>query len=385
MKSPARVLVIAAVCQFGLLLCRAQGVDSVAPASAKAVPNGDANADAASVETWAPEPEAAEKPDLQKILKDARELTEKGRYEEALQRYIWYHNHALEYDPNQRGVRLSFALADWIELGREYPKALQALVEIRDRDTQRFYDGRGSFKLFMDVHSINSYLGQDGATHALFKDIERQYKPLAQQCFPVVESLLVVHHEYSLCFDYIGDPQSAYERITDSRARLKAMEDRQAVQQEERRKRMEAMGQTNPAFAHLPLFTGPPKVADRNFVDQTRQLIEILVGANHRPDAEKIREEALGILNDGRIKSAISDAEENIRKPAEFSAAASPRPVSLSFQPNENENQNKNDENKSVTIDPQTGLPVHAGDQPGGIDPWTGRPIHAADQPGGGY
>lgn len=352
MKNPVRVLMIAAVCQFGLLLCRAQGLDSVAPANTKTIPGVGANA--ASAETWTPDFEAGKKPDLQKILVDARKSAENGRYEEALQRYIWFHKHALEYDRDMRGVRLSFALWYWIELGKQYPKARQALVEIRDSDAQRFHDGHGNSHLFQDVRSINNYLGQDDATYALFKDVERQDQPLAEECFPFAEDVLVAHHEYTMSFDYIDDPQQEFEKILDSRAQIKRSEDVQDEIQERIRIHREAMEKTNPSFATLPALPGlpkSPKFADKHFIDQTRQLIEILVGANHRPEAEKIRDEALGILNDDRIKSAINDAEENIRKPAGISEAATPPPASPSFQPHQTENQGKNHESGNVSFD----------------------------------
>jgi hypothetical protein len=56
-------------------------------------------------------------------LDDARRLAADGKFEQALQKRIWLHDHVLETHPNYYGVRLSFALAEWVELGKEYPKA----------------------------------------------------------------------------------------------------------------------------------------------------------------------------------------------------------------------------------------------------------------------
>ena len=58
----------------------------------------------------------------------------------------------------------------------------------------------------------------------------------------------------------------------------------------------------------------PPKVADNIFVDKTRQLIEILVANGHQADAEQIRDQALALLDDPWLKSAVSDAEEKTQK-----------------------------------------------------------------------
>ena len=56
------------------------------------------------------------------------------------------------------------------------------------------------------------------------------------------------------------------------------------------------------------------KSAEDRFVGQTRQLIEILVATGHKADAEGIRDQAVAILDDPRLKSAVSDVEEQVQK-----------------------------------------------------------------------
>ena len=281
--------------------------------SAEAAEESNLNLNAlyASVETWSPALAPGEKPDFANILSETRGFMEQGNYEEALQRFIWYHNHS-KFDPAQAGVRNSFALSDWVELGRRYPKAMQALLEIRDADTREFSVGRGYFDLFMEVSSINRELQDPDETLALFQQVEAGDKKLAQQCFGLVEGLLVQHGEYEKCLGYLGDPQAAFERIRQSWQQMKTFEEQSAARQEQM-KQFQEMAKTNPLYAHIPMLPGPPKFADDNFVAQTRQLIEILVATDHNADAEKIRDEAVGILDDPRLKSAVSDAEQKIR------------------------------------------------------------------------
>jgi hypothetical protein len=157
-----------------------------------------ASTGAVSVEDWSPQFAPGEKPDVQKVLTDARNLASDGRYEEALQRHLWYHNHALEFHPSHAGVRLSFALSYWMELAGRYPKAKQALVEIRDRGTSEFASGGGSFVLFTEVSAINREFGQQDATLALFKSIQSLNPKLARECYPTVEDLLMEKGEYAL-------------------------------------------------------------------------------------------------------------------------------------------------------------------------------------------
>jgi hypothetical protein len=51
-----------------------------------------------------------------------------------------------------------------------------------------------------------------------------------------------------------------------------------------------------------------------NYVNEVRRLIEILVGTGHQEEAAKIRNEAVAVLDDPRLQSAVSDAEEKVQK-----------------------------------------------------------------------
>src|SRR2546426_6861906 len=112
-------------------------------------------------------------------LDEARRLARQGKFEQALQKHIWIHDHVLEANPSYYGVRLSFALADWIDLGKKYPKALEALKAIRDKKTSRLMAGEDDRVVFHDVQSINQYLGESKATVELFKQIQARQPEFA--------------------------------------------------------------------------------------------------------------------------------------------------------------------------------------------------------------
>ena len=72
------------------------------------------------------------------------------KYKEALERYIWFQDHALENDQAMTGVRLSFALSSWKSLADIYPPAMTALKEMRSSKTKAILDSNASSKLFPD-------------------------------------------------------------------------------------------------------------------------------------------------------------------------------------------------------------------------------------------
>src|SRR5208282_2462600 len=227
----------------------------------------------ASAETWSPPLAPDEKPDLQKILSDAKNLMEQAKYEDSLQRHLWYFNHALEYDQGQTGVRLSFALSQWVELGRRYPKAKEALIEIRDRDAHMLLEGKGYANLFTDVQAINRELQDEDATYALFKTIREKDPQLAGQCYFWVENLLVAKGEYQWCYDHVGDPQSRFDSIRRLFDMERANHQRMAATQQQTREMIAETNRKN-GWTNAPSFSPPDtsamlkKSAEDRFVGQ---------------------------------------------------------------------------------------------------------------------
>jgi hypothetical protein len=227
----------------------------------------------ASAELWSPEVAPGQGIDPGKIRDEANELMKSGDFEGALQRHIWFHHHATEFQPALSGVRLSFALSDWLELSRQYPKARRAVTEIRDAKARALDSGQGGFELFMDVASINQYLGDVGRTVALFKRIHDRDLLMAQQCFRVAREALVAAGEYPLCLEYIPDVQAEFERLC--------------------RERDDGMARTGPADFARP----GGGYATTRFVRQALQLIEMLAGVGRNEEAEKIRVQAAAVVN----------------------------------------------------------------------------------------
>ena len=149
------------------------------------------------------------KDDPDRVLQRAGNNFEKGRYEQALQDHIWFHDNALKYEPSLYGVRLSYALADWIRLSEKYPAALEKLKEIRDNKTEQIKNGKGSFHLFHDVESINDHLNRSSKTVELYKDLIKIDFNLAKECYRVAKEPLIDHGEFEICNRFVPNPLSS--------------------------------------------------------------------------------------------------------------------------------------------------------------------------------
>jgi len=260
----------------------------------------------AAVEQWVPPLLAGEKPDLTRIRQEIQTHMEQHRYEAALQRQIWYFNHALEYG-EVNAVRLSFGISNWGELGRRYPQAKQALIQIRDRDALIISEGRGYGELWSELQSLNRELLDDDATVALFKSTYQNNPKWASQGYFYAQDLLVQAGEYELCLSCLHDPRQRFESILDTyylrqKSALPHAQNEQTT--------VPSPGLRNRTF---PGANREAQAAD-SFVKAVCQLVEIMVGTGQQVDAAQMLEEALAVHTDPRLSSAISDASEAIRK-----------------------------------------------------------------------
>lgn len=142
----------------------------------------------------------------------ARAAAATGRYEDALCEHVWLHNHALEEEPALYGVRLSYALGDWVELAKRYPPAMVALKAIRDEKSDRLSRGDGDRRLFHDVRAINEHLDQQGSTYELFVRLREANSALAEKCADLAMAAIVGSKDFDLARKLVRDPDGAIRR-----------------------------------------------------------------------------------------------------------------------------------------------------------------------------
>lgn len=147
------------------------------------------------------------------VLRQARQLVKSRQYAEALEKYIWFHHYALEFDPRLAGVRLSYAISEWVDLGDVYAPARRALESVRDEKAESLMQGVYDVNLFHDVASINRALGQVEQTRDLFKMIAGADRGVAERCFHIALESLVDTKEFALARSFMPDPQKEIDRF----------------------------------------------------------------------------------------------------------------------------------------------------------------------------
>lgn len=144
--------------------------------------------------------------DPRQILMEARQAARLGAHAEALQKYLWFHHHALEHDVALTGVRLSYALGEWFELGNAYPPALDALELVQAANSQSLQGDARDRTTFHDFASINDRLGQSGRTSSMFREIAERQPEFAKECWLLALPSLIRTRDFGLARRFATSP-----------------------------------------------------------------------------------------------------------------------------------------------------------------------------------
>jgi hypothetical protein len=219
--------------------------------------------------------------DMQIYLNDTQELVRRGTYKEALDRFIWFHNHALENNPAMAGVRLSFALEYWKQLGVVYPPAMDAMTQIRDMKAFLLENGKGEVQLCSDVAALNRTLEQESKTVELFRMLDQQESPLTEKCWTMMKDPVINAKAYDLAKKYLGDPVRAFNKI-------KAMYEMNASM----------YGEKNFGESFRASY-------ENRFIEDTISIINVAIASGKTEAAQDIRDKALAVLDDTRLRNVI--------------------------------------------------------------------------------
>src|SRR5271157_4655230 len=147
------------------------------------------------------------------VLCEARSLVKSGAYAEAFEKYRWFYENALIYERALCGVRNSYVLLEWVDLGKVYPPARQELETVRDEKVTSLRDGSINVELFLDLSAINFVICQVELTSTIFAEIAERDREFAQKCFHAALPALVQTLDFSLARRFIKSPEDSLGKL----------------------------------------------------------------------------------------------------------------------------------------------------------------------------
>jgi thiol-disulfide isomerase/thioredoxin len=150
--------------------------------------------------------------DMSARLALARQLTQTGRYDEAIVEHVWLWEHMLEHQPSMYGVRLSFFAADLGTLVHAHAPARTAIAELRDRAAPPA-SGPIDEETFHDWNCLNGVLGEQSHTLAWYDALPATTRPrlgpLLEKC---IVPLLIAADRWADAGALYDDPLATIDR-----------------------------------------------------------------------------------------------------------------------------------------------------------------------------
>ena len=218
-------------------------------------------------------------------LEDAMEAARRGEHAHALREYRWLHEHALEHDPAFCGVRVSFALAAWVELGETYPPAREALVEIRDAKSHELLRGGAGREAFEDVEAIDSHLGDHRATYELFRRLREVQPGVAESCADLAWETAAAFDDFALARACIHDPPTQVRAWTEEL-------------------------NEDVSFIRVEMPGPPPQLEDatvETFARRVALLLSVLASVGEGARAAALRADVLGAIEEPSVREQVRD------------------------------------------------------------------------------
>lgn len=233
------------------------------------------------------------------VLLDAEQARQEGRFEQALNGYIWIDQNAHKVAPELSFVQ-RYAFSHWAELGRQHAPALSALQTLRASQAALLLGGSDSYpddvtpnplsrSRYGTVKAIDHYLGEEGATYRLFLELVQSQPAIAARHARSMLPMLLENGDFALAQTYVPDPA----------ARLR-----------------QSAGNVNrsgelPASESGQLFMQIQAEAS-NFAAESRQMVALLRGLNRDAEAAALEKESLSLLKSKAVRELV---RQDIERP----------------------------------------------------------------------
>ena len=111
----------------------------------------------------------------QKSFDLARKLAADGKFEQALEHYLYAFDNS-RYVDGWGGVRTSYIPSEITTLGAKFPPALDALRERRDTREELIRAGKADYDIVTEWLSINGYLGDNDRMLAMLDEVDAELR-----------------------------------------------------------------------------------------------------------------------------------------------------------------------------------------------------------------
>lgn len=199
-------------------------------------------------------------------LQNIRKLTQEKKYPEALAAHQQFFE-ASRSASGMGGVRLSFALYDWIDLGKAYPPAMDALNDLSASHRKIILEGKSDFDMFHEYKAINEVLSKNKETVETFVELETKFPKQSEHYYLAMKDILVQEEQLDVIARNANDPIYEYERLRNNREHS-----------------LSQLRKNNTSYSL--------KSINKDFESDVKKLVDVTLKIGMRDEAEEIKRRA---------------------------------------------------------------------------------------------
>lgn len=148
----------------------------------------------------------------------AKRLRRDGKEAAALEHYLWLWDHGEQHNKGFGGVRSSFFLREFVQFGRRYAPAREALEQRRDELEKQVLAGDTNYELVSDMVYLNRAMNTRERLVKILDGVPEEkwarHKIARRVLVDNVTDVLVAAKRYADAVRYIGDPVAAFDKAT---------------------------------------------------------------------------------------------------------------------------------------------------------------------------
>lgn len=149
------------------------------------------------------------------LLHSARDaFFEHKQYADATSHYQAFFDTTYQ-ENSYAGPRLSYCLAEWNDLAQVYSPAMDALLALADK-LKRVVESSHTRRDFHEYASVAQVLGKHDEVFSVFEQAVEHVPELGQRLFAFVYPYCAEQANWALCYRYLGDGVSQYEKELDT-------------------------------------------------------------------------------------------------------------------------------------------------------------------------
>jgi hypothetical protein len=231
-----------------------------------------------------------ENPSPTAILNEAKADARARRYDDALAKHLWYHENAEKFDSGQTGVRRSFALSDWYDLGADFAPALAKFKETREAARKQVLEGehpKHVWNAFADYASMSEKLGEDKKIAELFLELRDKNEKHAKKVYHLAERSLVDASRFDVCGDFLDAERAMKLEIKSFELNMQLAKERDGDRRQ-----------------HLVDF------GERKFRHDAATIVAIVAKNGKADEAKELAEQARDAWDDKKLNEALDRALE---------------------------------------------------------------------------